>query len=175
MSMCISTAQARAKWASRFARFRSFTNTPCSFFELKPNENCEGFKIQTSTPKKIQKGIMFMSLPHIHSQMSTRWQVWVKISGGFNVILRGRRGLWWIYRTCWKGRKSRFVKLSSWPLRLTSACCTNMHGQTRGRYQNSCFLQAAAAGPFMMILWDSLGGAGMKILAKVFASLEEVL
>ena len=92
-------------------------------------------------PKKIQKGVMFMSLPHIHSQMSTRWQVWVKISGGFNVILRGRRGLWWICRTCWKGRKSRFVKLSSWPLRLTSAGCTNMHGQTRGRYQNSCFLQ----------------------------------
>ena len=34
--MCVSTAKARTKWASRFARFQRsrFTSAPCSFFEL---------------------------------------------------------------------------------------------------------------------------------------------
>ena len=37
MPMCISTAQARAKWGSRFAGFRrsTFTGARCSFIELR--------------------------------------------------------------------------------------------------------------------------------------------
>ena len=38
MAMCISIAQARTRWAARFAPFRRcrFTSVPCSFFELCP-------------------------------------------------------------------------------------------------------------------------------------------
>ena len=65
------------------------------------------------------------------------------------------------------GRK--YLKVSFCFVRLMSACCTesHMHAQTCGQYLNSCFLPVLA-GPFIMILCDSLRGPGMKILARVF-------
>ena len=42
-------------------------------------------------------------------RLLTRWQAWVLLE----VIYRGRRSIWWTWTTLWKGRKSRFVKLST--------------------------------------------------------------
>ena len=121
--MCISTAQARTRWAPWSWLFRRchFTSVPCSFLSYVMASVAIWDILRNKTSLCVTgRRARFHACGRRGTFLTLlrRWQASVKmiyiyIYMFLEVILHGRRSTGWTWTTFWKGRKSRFVKLWS--------------------------------------------------------------